>query len=529
MTRPFSGAFLALVLVFAFAPATRSALNGGGPSDAPYRDDTLAYIQNLPVSNPYREVLLRYQTLPKSEREALGAWIGLPAEEGAPPPTLTSTQTEIVRQLSGALVAAGSAPPTSRSDWPLLPDPNDPDNPATTLALGIGTLRTLAKLSAKDADTLPPGESIAAYAAIAQLGRQQRSGATLIEQLAGVAIEGIGQAALARQLNKFSPEDLARVSALWSALKPPPSNAEAFAGERDEFFGPMVENVVIPGLRALLDDPQAGLETDEETPDVNFTKDLRLSALMDLGGGQQRVVLENTRSGETLPLGLGHPADGIELVSLDYEKRRAVIRRGSHEALVHLESKRIVARKSPALSLREMLNSFDMFDRPGAGATALTKILELVRKHPGGPEAYGKELLAAYQASIDRDLQLADSSIMSIRSSASAAMEDPIMRIAMPTLGQVARSFNNISTQSTMLQAAIQLRLKQLGHDTGQPPVTDPWAADPFASEADNSFAFEKTPDGGFLLRSRYEVNAGQPVTYKFAAPDAGFVRVSKP
>ncbi len=89
----------------------------------------------------------------------------------------------------------------------------------------------------------------------------------------------------------------------------------------------------------------------------------------------------------------------------------------------------------------------------------------------------------------------------------------------MPAIGKVARTLHKSATLSTMLQAAVQLRLRALGQFDA-PPSADPWSGD------GSAFAVEKSPDGGFLLRSNYESSPGKPVTYKFGARDAGFVRV---
>ncbi len=49
---------------------------------------------------------------------------------------------------------------------------------------------------------------------------------------------------------------------------------------------------------------------------------------------------------------------------------------------------------------------------------------------------------------------------------------------------------------------------------------TDPWSPDQAAP-----FALEPTSDGGFLLRSVYEIAPEAPLTYKFGVPDSGFIR----
>lgn len=497
----------------------RSALAGGQPSGKPAPSETVAYFENQPASNPYRALLLRYATLPKAERAALDAWSNGPLGENDPPPSLTDAQHALARELSTALVAAGSAANTTREDWPLPANPNDPDNPMNIIPVGIGTTRALAQIAVKDAATLPPGEAAAVYVAAAQFGRQQRSGSTLIEQLTGIALESIAQAEAAKRLNEFSAEELARLSALWDQLKPPPSNAEAVAGEREVFFLPWVEKIIVPGLRALIEDPGAGSKPDDSDDANDFTKNLRLSGLMDLGGGQHRIILEDTRSGESLALDLGRATERIRLVSLDYEKRVAVISNGQSEAVVHLESKRIVRRPSHAATLRRMFEFSDIMGGSDRGKSSLAKMLTLAREHPGGPEGYGKDLVAAYQAGVDRHLQQAEKPQPD--SEYAPHTEDPFLDLAVSSIGRIARIFNSSATHTMMFQAAIQHRLGQLGHSIDHSAFNDPW------SDNNGRFYLKPAEDGaGFILTSRYEVRPGQPVTYKFGAPDAGFVRV---
>ncbi len=276
----------------------------------------------------------------------------------------------------------------------------------------------------------------------------------------------------------------------------------------------------VPGLRELLATNATGDEPDSISPEADFTRHLRLSGLANLGEGELRISLENTRNGESFTLRLGSTVEGVELVSLDFEKRLAVIRQDAREAVIHLESKRIVPQKSAALRLREFFAVFDSMGGKDADLAPLRQTLAAARAHPEGVDGYARDLLARYQSGIDQQLAVANSPGYPADLSASAAPGvDPILALAMPAIGKVARYLHNSATQSTMLQAAVQLRLRALGQSDATPPA-DPWPGD------GSAFAVEKSPDGGFLLRSRYETRTGKPLTYKFAAPDAGFVRV---
>ena len=483
--------------------------------------EKIAAFTALPNSNPYRDLLLRVENLPDADRQALNSWVR--PDEGAPAPVLSSDQLALTREIAAAVRAAASAPLATSDDWPLVPNPNAPDSFTANLTaislVGVGSVRELARLATRTAAELPPAEAIETYAAVAQLGRQQRAGVTLIEQLTGVAIEGIAQAAAAERLGTFSAAELRQLSDRWNALHPVPSLEVAVAGERDLFFRPILENIIVPGLKALLADPAAGQSVADPAPD--FTRDLRLSGLANLGDGEVRITLENSRTGASFTLRPDLPVEGIELLSLDFEQRLAVIRKGDQEAVIHLQSKAIVARKSAATRLREFFTGLEYLDDSIPGGTRLARTLDEVRAHPDGVDGYARDLLAAYQSGIDAQLALA-ASPLAPRTEPELS-PDPLIALTMPTIGKVARTLNNSATASVMLQAAINHRLGQL-HES-----IDPFAAtasDPWAEDKNTPFTYTPTPDGGFTLRSRYEVAPDAPYTYKFAAPDAGFVRI---
>lgn len=499
----------ALLVILAMPPLLPSRADT--PSPRPTARDAIA---GLPASNPYREALLRLDALPPADRELLGAWISPPHD--TPAPELPAPLRAQVVELTEAVRGIAAHPPARAGDWPFTPNPAEPDNPAAALTfLRFGATRELAKIAVRHADELPPSEAIGLYTATAQLARQQRAAPTLIEQLTGVAVEGIAHAAVSRRLGEFSADELIRLTGAWRSLHPRPTNAEAVAGERDIFVRPLAQNILLPGLRELLADPAAGTGTDA---DAGFTRDLRLSGLMDLGGGEHRIVLENIRDGEHLALRPGRAVEGVELVSLDFERRLAVIRRGSREAEIHLRSKRIVERKSPAAALREQLAGLDVVSGQGTRDETLRKIIDLARRHPEGPEGYVRDYLGAYDEGVERQLGRAD--LPSFDPTEDLASDDPLLALTLPQIGKVARTLNNSATASVALQAAIHHRLAQLGATPDAHGPSDPWSLDQAAP-----FAFEPTPDGGFLLRSVYETDTDTPLTYKFAAPGAGFIR----
>ncbi len=486
----------------------------------PLAADPLSDIETMPPSNPYRATLLRYTSLSPEDRQALDNWAS-PLDKAAPP-TLTASQQTLARDLTAAVVATATSPATTAADWnPVLPD-SDPEKLTKTLIPAVGSTRTLARIAAKTAATLPPNEAIATYAAVAQLGRQQRTSSTILQQLTGVVIEGLALSGASKDLMRFSPAELKQLSAAWHDLQPPPSVADSIDCERDTFFKPFIETKILPGLHALLAEEaadNANTPAPATQPDAErtFTRDLRLSGLLDLGDGERRILLENTATHAVLTLRENIAVEGITLTGIDFEKRRAYIRHEHREAVIHLQSKQIVERSRAAAELRALFGN--MFgDNQSDLGKALHALLDKVRANPDGVDGYVRDLFAAYQQNIDRQIAGA-AQPKAAPADTTPSFEDPLMNILVPSFGRVARNMHSAATQSTMLHAAVQLRLRALGQSDATIPA-DPWAAD------GSSFAYEKTPDGGYLLRSRYEVRPGKPLTYKFAAPDAGFVRV---
>ena len=470
----------------------------------------------LPASNPYRAAIERIQALTPEDREALDAWIS--PEDGQTAPVLTETQRAFVRELSTAVIEAAAAPDTSAADW----DTFDPtDDPMTATIPSVGPMRQLARLVVKEADELPPSQALAHYTAVAQFARRQREGGSLIQQLTGCAIEGIAQAGVSRRLADFTGDELALLARDWAALDPSPTLAEAFAGERDQFFRPLVDRCILPGLRELLAEGEVAEDVAEtEGAGDGFTRDLRLSALVDLGAGERRISLENTQTGEVITLRPGETEAGIELVSLDFDQRIAILRSGEEEAVINLRSKRIVPRGREVARLRALFAGQNALSDEDKVESAYRDLVARVRQHPGGAEGYAEDLYADYQRALDAQIALADSPRAPREEPTTPPNADPFVALVSPTFGRLGRTFRNVDTQATMLQAAVHARLAQLGHPAGAAPApVDPWADD------GGGFTASPTPDGGFLLRSRYEVSPEAPLTYKFAAPDAGFVR----
>lgn len=123
-------------------------------------DDPVPYLENLPDSNPYRAPFLLLASLPPAERTALRTWLDgdphAPYDQIAADSPLSDAQRELATSLTADLVALASSPALSAADWPLLPNPNDPNNPSAIELPGVGLARDLTRLVIKTADAHPP-------------------------------------------------------------------------------------------------------------------------------------------------------------------------------------------------------------------------------------------------------------------------------------------------------------------------------------------------------------------------------------
>ncbi len=156
----------------------------------------------LPATNPYAAVVERYRALTMAERAELDAW--LRPEEGQAAPVLSAAHQILVNELTSAVVAAASAPPTTPEDWIPAPKGKTTAPDYANIGPSIGDLRNLARLATKVADARPAGEALPTYLAVAQLGRQHSETPTLIGLLGGVAIKGVALAPIARRPAEFA-------------------------------------------------------------------------------------------------------------------------------------------------------------------------------------------------------------------------------------------------------------------------------------------------------------------------------------
>ncbi len=475
--------------------------------------DPLSAVRQLPVNNPYRKTLEQWLSLPAEERKTLLSWAGKKGEGEAPVPSLTAEQSEWVARLTASLITASRQP--EAAIWPLVPSTAEPDNPMAASLPHIGVVMDLGRIVARGTETMPPHDVIKTDAAVAQMGRQLRTGAVLINHLAGAAIETMATASVAKRLGEFSASDLDAVRAAWAGLKAAPGTDQALRGERDEFFKPFLKQILKPGLAALLAE-QAGLN--ENAPaEGGVGANLRLTAI--INDGQRMIGLEDTANGRSFFVIEGKTVNEVTLVSIDFKQNRAALRIGGKDAIMDLTSKRIVARQPAANRLLRMMGVAVDFapERPGAADELMNNLLQRARNHPGGLDGYIQQLGSDY------DKMLGDSLLRAEQPHFDASAEnnrpdDPLLATLMPTFSSIARKLNGADLTATMLNAAVTLRSQELAGNPVQ-AAHDPWAKD------GENLHVDRKPDGSFVLRSIYEGRDGKPMEYKFAAPDAGLIR----
>lgn len=329
-------------------------------------------------------------------------------------------------------------------------------------------------------------------------------------------MEGIATAGVAKRLGEFSAADLDALQAAWAGLKAVPGTDQALRGERDEFFKPFLKHILKPGLAALLAE-QAGLAETAPVARAGVGAELRVTAI--INDGQRMIGMEDLAKGRSFFVSEGKTVNEVTLVSIDFERNRAVLRIGGKDAIMDLTSKRIVERQAATNRLLRVLGLANSFspEQGGAADELMGRLVQRVQNHPGGLDGYIQQLESQYDTALANSLLRAEQPKFDASSKGNPP-DDPLLTLLIPTFDGVARTLNRAELTVTMFNAAVALRSQELA---GKPPEAahDPWAKD------GEKLHVERNPDGGFILRSIYEGRDGKPVEYKFAAPDAGLIR----
>jgi hypothetical protein len=72
------------------------------------------------------------------------------------------------------------------------------------------------------------------------------------------------------------------------------------------------------------------------TPENSFARTLRLTALIELDGGGAKAGIIDSASNASLYLAVGQAQDGVELVSVDFAREEAVLRKGAETVTLKL-------------------------------------------------------------------------------------------------------------------------------------------------------------------------------------------------
>lgn len=74
------------------------------------------------------------------------------------------------------------------------------------------------------------------------------------------------------------------------------------------------------------------------SPAESFARTLKMTALLETDDGGVRIGLFDQQGNQSFFLSVGQTENGVELVSADYDKEEAVIRKGSEMAVIKLQS-----------------------------------------------------------------------------------------------------------------------------------------------------------------------------------------------
>ncbi len=461
-------------------------------------------------ANPYQEVVTQWLALPSAQRDAISDWSqpasGAKDKAGA---TLSAEQQQIVANLATAVRRAAQDPREAK--WLATVDPNDPDDPAAIINPYISPLMALGKITIKTAATESPSEAINSYLAVTQMGRPLQQNFPLIYQLTGINLERQSNRAMADRLGEFSAADLDRLARVRAGLKPVPSLETALReGERNQFFYPMLDRLLGPGLAALLEE-KARLEKGAAPAlEDEVVTSLRLSGI--ITGGDNMIGLERTQDGSSFWVREGQTVQGVKLQSIDRSLKLAYILIGKQNAVVQLASKQVLISR-PGGDAKRLRALLDMLDKSGPSQDEwISQIMRSVSTYPNGLKGYLDHLRLEYDKRLMQAVQDADQVKVPTASANLGSLDDPLLNQMTPAFSMVGRTMNSANLEACMLDAALLIRRQELA---GLPlvPPQDPWANE------GTRLKLERTAEGRFTLGSVYEKKAGEPQTLSFGTP----------
>lgn len=459
-----------------------------------------SYIDSLPESHPHRRILQQLATLPADQGEALDKWLAKPEGE-APAGTaeLIAAATEHFRATANGGLADNL--------WPYAWE-----NQIYGPTLNSASIRRLARLGKTAALSLPPDEAMEVLQSMAAMGRGLRnSQGPMIHGMMATMVEETARSGLAARLGDLDLAALDRLEASREKLPAALSDIRFFSGEI-RWMENYLNRHLLPELLKLSRMTEAEL-----AGSTDFASQLRLSGVLEMGDGEKWIMLETTAEGRSIRLKEGESGDGITVVSIDIPDRRAVLRHEKGEAVVDLKDKTIRDTKptfqflEATLDLPEALNTPEKRDK---------LIRDLWHRLHGRPEGVAEYIAEQLDQVEQEGIHILEAT-RTTKFTKNLGWPGQGQAEASPWIGLfpfIVRDLHEDDTCDRMLSVAIALRRAELTNaEPGAGMIADPWADPPGAS-----FLVEKSADGSFVLRSAFEKIDRKPLSYKFAAKDAG-------
>lgn len=138
-------------------------------------------------------------------------------------------------------------------------------------------------------------------------------------------------------------------------------------------------------------EPKKEPQTQVKPQQKSFARKLRLTALWKIDGVGVRVGIKDLQEKQNYTLGIGESAEGMELVSADYDSEKVVLKKGSEHAELALQTegaKSVSASDAQKMDPAERLKHNSYLERRKARQERNTK----KRPEPKRPKYTGEEL-----------------------------------------------------------------------------------------------------------------------------------------
>lgn len=492
--------FLRILAVVTLAVPPGAALADVGFSSPPTVSERLA---RLPADNPYVPLLLRMDGLSPEERDSLAEWSREAERSRVMPPgddhrvLMQSVADEFLRMPSLKLCQA---------HWRMAQGVSSSE-PAG--APPFSPIRQISQLVALAIREQSPADSAKLGFKLTEFGRGFRAvPGGLVDQMIGTVVEDQANKAVAARLFDYSAAELRGLLADYASLPPALDGPSAFSEEWAMDVASLRRDFLPLFERLFHETAQAKEKRD------TFTGNLRLSGLLILEEDDEErvwVTFEAKDTKTNFRLREGESHGGFTLVSIEVERKQALLRHAEGYALLDLDAL-TVHERSPAfqalLATMEKLNAFgDDFD----ALAYVTDVKARLLANPRGAEGYLADLLAARQEAFAHALQSARVTRWKDQVPWPGLVGgDRLVAFVYPAYSKIARSSLEKSVEAQLLKVAIGLRLDMIERR----PLDI--ALDPWSGESRQPFGYEPNANGGFILRSAFETQSGVGVSFQF-------------